>query len=333
MKNINIRQRTFYSSQDLKRSDYRNVCIFQYSLLEDEEEPIKITKGRNGKEKLTIPAKKILNDERSRTYFDLLVKGNFDVNDYFLSMGYTDKFLPETEEAADQVVKKFIKDLKREAKKRGMEKIKYIYVTERGKKNGRIHHHMLLDRCLPRDLVEDLWSKQVRPFHPERERLGWCNVKRIQIVAPTLKGNGPDYMQRVSRYLTKEPKTDMGKKRWKQSTGLTLPGTSKRDNVCTMKQFQMMSLFKGTTYSVSMPEMARFIKKYHRDFVATEIKVQTNQLTGQDYIRMQLMRKSVWRRSMSILDDEEMKRLETTDRYLLPQVPDYKISGIQGVLW
>ena len=84
MKNINVRQRTFYSNRDIKNADYRNVYLFHYSLFDDE--PIKITKTREGKEKLTTPAKKILNDKKSKMYFDLLVKGNFSENDYFISL-------------------------------------------------------------------------------------------------------------------------------------------------------------------------------------------------------------------------------------------------------
>ena len=84
MKNINVRQRTFYSNRDIKNADYRNVYLFHYSNIDDE--PIKITKTREGKEKLTTPAKKILNDKKSKMYFDLLVKGNFSENDYFISL-------------------------------------------------------------------------------------------------------------------------------------------------------------------------------------------------------------------------------------------------------
>ncbi|MBR4908817.1 MAG: hypothetical protein IKZ43_07390 [Acidaminococcaceae bacterium] len=332
MKNINVRQRTFYSNRNFSKADYRNVFIFQHSLF-GEEEPIKISKTREGKEKFTTPAKKILNDKKSKMYFDLLVKGNFDVNDYFISLSYADRFLPESEEEADKVIKKYIRELRKEAKKRGIKNLKYIYVTEAGSKNGRIHHHMILENCLPRDLVEDLWSKQVRPFHPERERIGWANVKRIQVASPSMKGNGPDYMIRISRYMSKRAETQPGKKRWKQSTGLILPGTSKSDGICSLKQFEQMSLFEGTSFEASNPELVKFVKKHHRGFVVTELKREYNEFTGKFYISLQLMRKNVYMRSMSIFGQKELTELEAADRYVPPIIPEYRITGTQGRLW
>lgn len=320
MKSINVRQRTFYSNQDIKNADYRNVYIFQHNLFD--EEPIKIN-NRNGKEKFTTPAKKILNDKKSKMYFDLLVKGNFGENDYFISLSYADRFLPETEEAAEAQMKKYIKDLRKEAKKRGVDNLKYIYVTEVGRVKGRIHHHMLLQSCLPRDLVEGLWSKQIRPFHPEREMIGWANVKRIQVT-------GPEYMTRISKYLTKNP---VGKKRWKQSTGLILPGTTKADNICSAKQFNQMSLFGGSDFETANIELEKFVKKHHRGFVIMKTHREYNDVTGQWYIKLQLMRKQLWQKTMAIFEAKELAKEKKAEKFMIPHAPEYKITGIQGVLW
>ena len=337
MKNINVRQRTFYSNRNFSKADYRNVFIFQHSLFE--EEPVRISKTREGKEKFTTPAKKILNDKKSKMYFDLLVKGNFDVNDYFISLSYSEKFLPETEEEAEKIIKKYIRELRKEARKRGIKNLKYIYVTEVGAKNGRIHHHMILENCLPRDLVDDLWSKQVRPFHPERERLGWANVKRIQVAVPALekenrkKRNGPDYMIRVSRYMVKRSEVQPGKRRWKQSTGLVLPGTSKADGICSLKQFEQMSLFEGTSFEASNTELVKFVKKHHKGFVVTDMRREYNEFTGKFYISLQLMRKNVYMRSMSLFSEKQMTELEAAERFVPPIIPEYRINGTQGRLW
>ena len=256
-------------------------------------------------------------------YFDLLVKGNFSENDYFISLTYADKFLPESAEEAEAQFRKYIKDLRKEAKKRGVDNLKYIYVTECGKTKGRFHHHMILQNCIPRDLVEGLWSKQIRPFHPEREMIGWANVKRIQVT-------GPDFMTRISKYLTKNPS---GKKRWKQSTGLVLPGTSKADNVCSAKQFEQMSLFGGTSFESANIELGKFVKKHHRGFVIMDTKREYNDVTGRWYIKLQLMRKSLWQKTMAIFEAKEKAVTDATDRWMVPHVPEYKINGIQGVLW
>ena len=330
MKNINVRQRTFYSSRNFSKADYRNVYIFEYNLFEDE--PIKISKTREGKERFTTPAKKVLNDKKSKMYFDLLVKGNFSESDYFISLSYSDKYLPETEADAEKIIKKYIKELRKEAKARGVANLKYIYVTEMGTKNGRLHHHMLLENCLPRDLVEDLWSKQIRPFRPEREMIGWANVKRIQIAGPAMKGNGPDYMKRISRYMSKRAEQQPGKKRWKQSTGLILPGTSKADGICSLKQFEQMSLFESTSFEASNTELVKFVKKHHKGFVVTDLRREYNEFTGKFYISLQLMRKNIWLKAMSLFSEQEMRELEAAEEYILPQNPEYRIRGVQGVL-
>ena len=315
VKNINVRQRTYYSNRDIKKSDYRYVDIFEYSQVEDD--PIRISKTRNGKEKLTIPAKKVMNDKKSRLYFDLLLKGNFGEGDYFLSLTYSDKYLPASEEEAEAQMKKYIKDLRKEAKKRGIKTLKYVYITEVGKVRGRIHHHMVLQNCLPRDVVEGLWSKQIRPFHPEREMIGWCNAKKIQVT-------GPDFMIRISKYLSKDP---AGKKRWKQSTGLVLPTTTKADKICSAKQFEQMSLF-GNNF-----ELEKFVKKHHRGFVIMEATKELNEFTGKWYVRLQLMKKALWKKTMVICEAREKVKLEQAQENNIPFVPEYKINGVQGVLW
>lgn len=332
-RDINFRQRTFYSDKNIRKADYRVVTVFQYNLFGEDEEPIKISKTRNGKEKLTCPAKQILNDKKSELYFELLLKGNFSENDYVLRLSYSDKYLPATEEEAEENVKKYIRDLRKAAKKRGIEKLDYVYVTETGSRNGRIHHHMVLKNVLPRDLVEDLWSKQVRPFHPERERLGWANVKRIQIAGPEMKGDGPDFMKRIARYLVKRVRQSAGKRRWKQSIGLVLPGTTKTDHVCTKKQFEQLSLFDATSFEDCNTETINFIKKHHKGFVLTELRRDYNELTRQFYIRFELMRRNVWLRAHSIFSDQQLAQMDMADEYLLPRKRKRKQEEIQGRLW
>ena len=214
-------------------------------------------------------------------------------------------------------MKKYIRDLRKEANKRGHDNLKYIYVTEAGGTKGRIHHHMILDGRLPRDIVEGLWSKQIRPFHQEREMLGWCNAKRIQIT-------GPDYLLRIARYLMKDPQ---GKKRWKQSTGLILPGTTKADNVCSVRQFEQMSLFGDDI------ELEKFVKRQHRGFIILDATKELNDVTGQWYIRLQLIRKTLYQRTMAILDARTKREIEVAEELRIPYDRDYKINGIQGALW
>jgi hypothetical protein len=160
-------------------------------------------------------------------------------------------------------------------------------------------------------------------------------VKRIQIAGPEMKGDGPDFMKRIARYLVKRVRQSAGKRRWKQSTGLVLPGTTKTDHVCTKKQFEQMSLFEGTSFEASNTEMMKFIKKHHKDFVVTELRREYNDLTGQFYIRFELMRRNVWLRAHSIFSDQQLAQMDMADEYLLPRKRKRKRNQeeIQGRLW
>ena len=114
---------------------------------------------------------------------------------------------------------------------------------------------------------------------------------------------------------------------------MVLPGTSKADNVCSAKQFEQMSLFGGTSFESANIELGKFVKKHHRGFVIMDTKREYNDVTGQWYIKLQLMRKSLWQKTMAIFEAKEKAVTDAADRWMVPHVPEYKINGIQGVLW
>lgn len=62
-------------------------------------------------------------------------------------------------------------------------------------------------------------------------------------------------------------------------------------------------------------------------------KWHANDVTGQWYIKLQLMRKTLWQKTMAIFEAKEKAVTEAADRWMVPRVPVYKINGIQGVLW
>ena len=59
---------------------------------------------------------------------------------------------------------------------RGLPPLKYIVVTERGKKGGRIHHHITVNGGIDRDELESLWG------------LGYANSRRLQFTENGLAG-------------------------------------------------------------------------------------------------------------------------------------------------
>lgn len=63
----------------------------------------------------------------------------------FYNPSYSDEHLPADYDAAIRSRQNFMKRLKRYRQKKNLPDLKYIVVTERGKRSGRIHHHMILN--------------------------------------------------------------------------------------------------------------------------------------------------------------------------------------------
>ena len=89
------------------------------------------------------------------------IKCNFATGiDWYVCLTYTDKFLPEDDEAAVEEVRKFRDRLQAMCKRRGIE-CRIIIVTERGKKKGRVHHHLFVNSEVPLELIKKAWSKKL----------------------------------------------------------------------------------------------------------------------------------------------------------------------------
>jgi hypothetical protein len=133
-----------------------------------------------------------LNWKNSVKYAVRLINTNFKQNDYFVTLTYRDGDLPD-EERAKKDIKNFIAKIRRYIKKNKLEELKYMYSIEyvnedeRGRtKKIRIHHHMIMNAVVPRELVEDMWGK------------GRADAKRLQADEFGFEG--------VARYITKKGK-------------------------------------------------------------------------------------------------------------------------------
>lgn len=151
---------------------------------------IRIRKTRN--------AQRNLNDKNSRKTFIRLMCTNFSNGDYFGTFNYEKQ--PVSIEEAEKKVVNFVRRLNGKRKKLGMPNMKYLIITEQSK-NGKIHHHIIMDNLLDRDIVEDLWK------HSKRNHL-----RRLAEDDFGLTG--------LATYLSKDPK---GRKRWKSSRNLKKP--------------------------------------------------------------------------------------------------------------
>ena len=150
-------------------------------------------------------AQKNLNDKNSRKRAQRLINANFTNGDYWITLTYTPENLPPDIETAQKDMQNYIRRVNYRRKKEGLSPAKYLYITEHGEKEKRIHHHVIINSGLDADTLESLWTKGKRN-----------NVRRLAEDENGLAG--------LSQYLTKDPK---GRKRWKSSKNLKKPIESK----------------------------------------------------------------------------------------------------------
>ena len=193
---------------------YREIDIIPRSEVADNA----VRQRRRKRRRVTSPKQQGLNDKNAKRYLLQLLNGNFGAEDYHVALTYDADNLPETIEEAERIAGNYLRRVAYRRKKLGLEPLKYILVTERGSRKGRIHHHIVMNGGLSRDDVEMMWTdrrinwKQVGKPGYKIPRLGYANADRLQ---PSETG-----LEELSKYLTKDPK---GKKRWSSSRNLTRP--------------------------------------------------------------------------------------------------------------
>ena len=211
--------------------DYLEVDIYPIS-----ENQLEKRKGkRSKKKKVSIPAQKNLNDRNARRKFNQVVETNFGRGGYSVTLTYNEYFLPPTVEKAEKEATNYIRRIKRRRKKEGLEDLKYIIVTSsREGKDGkpvRIHHHILMNDGLDRDVVEDLWSRS--RGKDKGKRLGYANCDRIK---PDINTG----IAGLANYLKGNPTQ---KRRWTCSQNLERPTERNNDHKYSRKKVIKLALF------------------------------------------------------------------------------------------
>lgn len=196
----------FYREKKIDTGPYREVDIIPRT---SEAETAARKGTRSKKEKVSRPQQSSLNEKNSKRYLLQLANGNFGQGDLHVTCTYSNEFLPKTVKAAEKEITNYLRRISYRRKKKGLEPLKYILVTEYKLSDEgftkRIHHHVIMNAGLSRDEVESLWSKR-------KKSIGFVNADRIQT-----NENG---LEALTRYLTKDPQ---GRKRWSSSRNLIRP--------------------------------------------------------------------------------------------------------------
>lgn len=156
-----------------------------------------------------------LNQKNAERKLIRLIHNNFTEEDIALTLTY--KVQPENITVAGKLLSNFLRRLKGLRKKLGLEPLKYITVTEVGKRNGRIHHHLILSGGIDRDVLEELWA------------LGFANSQRLQF--------GQNGVTGLAMYFVKDRQTY---RRWNSSRNLERPEPQIQDGKTSLEELDDM---------------------------------------------------------------------------------------------
>jgi hypothetical protein len=218
-------------------------------------------RGKRAKE--TSDIQKRLNDENAARKLERYLNTNFTNKDIAMHLSYADGFLPEDDEQAKRDIQNYIRRAKRIYAKSGIKNVKYIWVTEKGKKNGRIHHHLIISGGVDRTQLEELWGK------------GIANSRSLQF---TEKG-----LANLAYYIVKDP---VFYKHFNGSRNLDKPIEESNDYKYNRK--------KATELAEDIDrESTHKLELLYPDYLVSESKAVKNGINGGIYISLRLYKKNI----------------------------------------
>jgi len=223
-------------------------------------------KGKRTERKPSTEAQKKLNQKHREEKLARLFHANFTPEDLELHLTY--EVQPENDEEAKRELTNFIRRLRRYLKSHGKCDLKYIAVTERGKRGGRYHHHVtisVIGGSIDRDVLEKLWT--------DTEGHGYANSRRLQFNKEGLEG--------LAKYITKSTDREPGKKSWTASRNLVDPEPKTRDGRISGK--------KARELAEKSQDSTKFESLYP-GYLMSKVEVFHNDVNGGCYLFVRLYR-------------------------------------------
>ena len=241
-----IRVRSWYRETRFECGDYMEVNLY----------PV-YTKApsRRKKAKPTSETQQKLNELNAEHKLIRIANANFGSHDLKIELTYSAEHLPEDDEAAARELRNFLRRVKRYRQSRGLSELKYIAVTEKGPRSGRYHHHLIMNGDIELfDLVQ-LWGN------------GIVGTDMLQF--------DQDGIASLARYMMKQAREFIGKKKYTRSRNLIDPPPKSRDNRFSKRK--IMELAKDTD------NRAEFEKLYE-GYRLSRASVVYNEANGGVYI-------------------------------------------------
>lgn len=261
--------RSIYATKEIKAAEQMDIEIypeFRRGQKEQIPDEAKLKKQRQ--------AQRNLNEKNSRKECERTINANFTDNDIWGTLTYTDDNMPNSMKEAQHDMTLYIGRLNYERRKKGLAKLRYVYVTECSDK-GRWHHHFVCDGDMGLEAVEEKWKKgrrnQVRRLQKDEHGLsGMANYITKQ-KHPEKKGKEP---KPVEKY----------QKAWKASKGLKKPEVKK--NHYKFKQKDVDEIVTGRC------DLEDKLKKWYAadGYKLTSYEVRYNNMNGRFYIYARMYR-------------------------------------------
>lgn len=217
-------------------------------------------KGRSKKRKPTSETQKRLNQRNAERKLIRLLNTNFTKRDIRFDLTYKDELCPCTPEDAQREMQNFLRRVKRYRKKNGLPDLKYVAVTEIGKRNGRVHHHIVMNGGIDVTELAEIWGR------------GYTTAKPLQFDEYGIVG--------IAKYLVKEP---VLKKRWCASRNLEQPKTSQRDG--------RIPKYKVKELAESGSDNRKEIERLYTGYSLSDVKPYYNEINAGIYLTVRMQRK------------------------------------------
>lgn len=249
--------RCLYREKMHKCGDYLEIDIFPV---------FEKSKGRGKKRKPTTEIQKRLNQRNAERKLIRLLNTNFTKRDIRFDLTYSDDNYPSSPEDAQRQMQNFLRRVKYYRKKHNMPELKYVAVTEIGKKNARLHHHIVMSGGIDITVLADIWGR------------GYTTAKPLQFDEFGIIG--------IAKYLIKEP--ILGK-RWCASRNLEKPKENQRDG--KIPNYQVKELHNSGN------DNRNYLERLYEGYTLADCKPYHNSINDGYYITVYMYKMPALKRS------------------------------------
>lgn len=242
----------------------RNLCG---EYLEVDVYPVfKKQRGRSKKAKPTTKTQQKLNQRNAERKLIRILHTNFTKKDIRFDLTYDNAHYPDSPEDAQRQCQNFLRRVKYARNKLGLTPLKYVFVTEIGRNNGRLHHHIVMSGGMDISDLAELWGR------------GYTTAKPLQFNDQGIVG--------IAKYLIKEP--ILGK-RWCASKNLEKPIESERTG--RIPQYTVKE------WNDSGMDNKAEIEAVYDGYTLSDVKPYYNEVNGGYYVTLTLRQKPKRKRS------------------------------------